>query len=342
MENQTQTNQAAQAFAQSIAGLATQSIADALVKTESKCDALINEVTSKLSTIKSNFIGIKINDLEPIITKHRPCLILEDLIRITKVGLNPCMVGPSGCGKTFAAEQLSEVLKLNYAHVTLTAGASESWLFGRQTPTGFIEGQFSKFYRLGGVFLLDEVDAADPNMVLCLNTALGNGHLYNPINGETYTRHKDFVCIAAANTNLNGADNKYTGRSRIDAAFSKRFIFVAVDYDTDLENDMLHASDFKKCLFEIRSQLKSNQFDEILSSRDFENSQKLINAGFSHSEILYALIFNWSDAAKKMAVNVFDDMVEDIPQIKPENQTTPSTIPQKRGRGRPVGWRKLK
>lgn len=43
-----------------------------------------------------------------------------------------------------------------------------------------------EFYEEGGVFLLDEVDAADANVLLVINQALANGHL--PVPNRTDTR----------------------------------------------------------------------------------------------------------------------------------------------------------
>ena len=63
--------------------------------------------------------------------------------------------------------------------------ASGRWLLGlRRIP-------FIRIYRNGGVFLFDEVDAADGNVMVCVNAALANGMLCNPVTGEVIERHAD-------------------------------------------------------------------------------------------------------------------------------------------------------
>ena len=56
-------------------------------------------------------------------------------------------------------------------------------------------------------------------MLLSITTALSNGYLYNPINGETVKQHEDFIMVGCANTCGKGADAVYTGRNRLDGAF---------------------------------------------------------------------------------------------------------------------------
>ena len=94
---------------------------------------------------------------------------------------------------------------------------SEGQITGRLIPTGdggkfeYQRSQFVEFYEEGGVFLLDEIDAADANVFLVLNQALANGHLPVPnrIGSPQAMRHQDFVLIAAANTFGNGANRMY-------------------------------------------------------------------------------------------------------------------------------------
>ena len=129
------------------------------------------------------------------------------------------MVGPAGCGKSHLAEQIAKALGLRFGSISCSAGMSEGQITGRLIPTGdggrfeYQRSQFVEFYEEGGVFLLDEIDAADANVLLVINQALANGHL--PVPNRTTNpqakRHPDFVLIAAANTFGNGANRMYVG-----------------------------------------------------------------------------------------------------------------------------------
>jgi hypothetical protein len=174
--------------------------------------AKVQKLVQGIAAPAQQILVVKVDEIQRKLSKPANPLLGRLLVEV-KLGHYPMLVGPAGCGKTIAAEQVAEALGRQFGHICFTAGASETWLFGRQTPNGFIEGEFSRIYREGGVFLFDEIDAADANLLMAINTALANGHLKNPISGETIQRHKDFVGIAAANTVGKGGNAQYTGRN---------------------------------------------------------------------------------------------------------------------------------
>lgn len=249
-------------------------------------------------------LEIRINespDLQKISQRVSP--FLPRLIMNAKLGLYSMMVGPAGCGKTTAAHQVSEALGLQFGSVCLTAGASETWLFGRQTPTGFVEGSFSKIYREGGVFLADEMDAADANLLLSINTALSHSEMLNPMNGEVIKKHQSFIFIGAANTNGKGSTHLYTGRSRLDAATLDRMVIVNVTYDEQLEAELCTDKKLHDLLVTVRRDLKKEGYDEFISTRAFSNCYKQLMAGVPKQDIFDSLISNWSDSARELAKN---------------------------------------
>lgn len=146
----------------------------------------------------------------------------------------PCMlVGPAGSGKSHIASQVAEFLGLPYGETPMTAGATPSWLLGSWTMQGFTTRSFLEIYSGGGVFNFEEIDASDPNMLLVANNALASKRLFNPVNGEVYERHPDFIPFATANTFGLGANRDFTARERLDAATIDRWrmgrIFVPID-----------------------------------------------------------------------------------------------------------------
>ena len=261
--------------------------------------AVLNIVLTELDTRSNEIIvGITVNDKDLAKTKVEAHPELPKLINVCLNGLTPLLVGPAGCGKTAMAEQTSEALNLAYGHLCFSAGVSETWLFGRQLPTGFIEGEFSKLYKTGGVFLADELDAADANLLLAINTALANGHLYNPMSGEKITRHKDFHFIGAANTFGKGGNSLYTGRSRLDAATLDRFTCLEVDYLEQIENKLCPEKVVSKWLRDVRKFLKSQNSNEVISYRTFDKAFKMYNMGHSSNEVAKMLFASWPDNLK--------------------------------------------
>lgn len=221
-------------------------------------------------------------------TEYLPRLLIN-----AQIGENTMLVGPAGCGKTTAATQVAEALGLAFGHICLTAGASEAWLFGRQTPNGFIEAKFSELYRTGGVFLLDEMDAADPNLLMAINTALDNGHMANPINGELIKKHEKFVCIAAANTVGKGSDGTYTARNRLDAATLNRFTLLAVDYSDSIEESVCPDKELRERLQNARVKLKEMKSQEMITTRDLRRAYQFQKAGVGMFDIMASLTLGW-------------------------------------------------
>jgi hypothetical protein len=152
------------------------------------------------------------------------------------------LVGPAGTGKSHIAFQLSEHLELPYGETPMTAGATRGDLLGRMTANPekpFILSQFAEIYGNGGIFNFEEIDAADPGMLIVLNNALAGQRLYNSSNGERYDRHPDFIAVSTANTFGIGANRDYTGRERLDAATIDRWrmgrVFVPIDETVEEE-----------------------------------------------------------------------------------------------------------
>lgn len=153
------------------------------------------------------------------------------------------MSGPKGTGKSYHAKELAGSLKLDFGMVSMTAGTSPSAFYGRPKvggDGGVVESHFVECYRNGGVFLFDEMDAADPNILLIVNAALANGEFHNSQTGETIKRHPDFIPVAAMNTMALGGDREYVGRDRLDAATLDRFAAgrIRVELDRELESKL--------------------------------------------------------------------------------------------------------
>ena len=127
---------------------------------------------------------------------------LPRCIRLAAARRNTLLVGPAGSGKTHLAAQVAEALGLAFAHISCSAGMSEGQLTGRLLPVGeggrfeYVRSEFVRCYEDGGVFLFDEIDAADSNTLLVLNSALANGQmaLANRPENPVAKKHPDFVC----------------------------------------------------------------------------------------------------------------------------------------------------
>ena len=235
-------------------------------------------------------------------TEHK--LMPEIIETINEGESNIWITGPAGCGKTKLAHDLATALKLEFGMISCTAGLPEWHLLGRSLPnlqTGESVYQISEFVRLyrdGGVFLIDEVDAADANTMLVMNAALSNGGFHVPGIGMV-PRHARFICIAAANTYGHGANADYIGRNKLDGSFLDRFEQFATDYDRDLETNIASAIDAKNgpavCarIWSLRSSMQTYGIKRIVSTRAIVRASKKTRAGKSIDAAMSRLCAAW-------------------------------------------------
>lgn len=236
------------------------------------------------------------------------------ILRKVQAGVPILLVGPAGSGKTHLAKQVAEALGKTFTFNSMSEGVSESSLLGRTLPDEkgnwtYRPAPFVTTYQTGGVHLLDEIDAADPNLLVQINAAIANGQLSIPFadSAVPIKRHKDSVIIAAANTFGNGADRQYVGRNQLDSATLNRFLMgtVEVGYDKDLEHSIAKAwlpgtggeimsRDLLNWAWKTRSAIEANKLRRILSTRNIEDAAKLMRVGDTMADVKRSYFAGWS------------------------------------------------
>jgi cobaltochelatase CobS len=230
--------------------------------------------------------------------------VFDEVVELAHARDNVFLPGPSGSGKSHLAGQVAEALGLRFGFISCSAGMSESQLLGRMVPTGehgqfeFQTTEFLRCYEEGGVFLFDELDAADANVLLVVNAALANGHLAVPSRTEkpVAERHPDFVCLAAANTWGRGADRQYCGRNELDESTMDRFRMgtVPMDYDEGLEAQLCPDPALRRRLQTYRQRIRNNRLERIVSTRFIAQAYvKKHQYGWSDERIDAKLFQGW-------------------------------------------------
>lgn len=251
--------------------------------------------------------------------------MFEKALRLVAAGLNVLLVGPAGTGKTTLAHQVADALGREFGTLHCTAGASESQLLGWLLPVGqngafeYVPADFARLYGKGNsLFLLDEIDGGDANMLMVLNSALANGALHVPQNvGQpSIAKGENAGILAAANTFGTGADFVYVGRNQLDAATLDRFYVVRIGYDTALEAAIMgqpapatvkwdaapqttiteDIAALYGWLAGIRAKVEEHGLRRIVSTRAFQKATAARQAGIPIAEIKADLLAGWTAA----------------------------------------------
>jgi cobaltochelatase CobS len=220
---------------------------------EDKVRDIVSDVIDPMAlatSVAMDRLNTKIEALQPkvtqIIVKDRPAITLKgvqhmafaDIMMSISARCNTFLVGPAGTGKTTMVSQVAEALNLGFHAENLTAATTEYALKGfKDANSNYVPTKLREFFQNGGVYLLDEIDNANPNVLGVLNSALSNGFMAFP--DGMVQKHPDFIAVAAGNTYGNGATAEYVGRNPIDGATLDRFAFFNVDIDESVEDAML-------------------------------------------------------------------------------------------------------
>jgi len=290
--------------------IANEEANDVFVKGGENLLAKVDEAVAKAAeNAPARTLKVQVNEA-PEVEVELAHPAFEDCVALAAQRLNILLVGPSGCGKTFLGKQVADALVLPFATISCTVGMSEGQLLGRLLPTGeagrfeYHSAPFVDLFENGGVFLLDEVDAADENTLLTLNQGLANGRLPLPHRTDkpVAERHPDFVCIAAANTFGTGADRVYVGRNQLDDATLDRFRIgtLNVDYSDDIEKALCPDESLRTRLQAVREKVREHKLRRVVSTRFLEQAQIMRKAGWSEDKCVSTLTSGWTEDERKV------------------------------------------
>lgn len=247
-------------------------------------------------------VEIKVGTHKPVKVENAHAVLskVAAVVGASNGSMAPFLVGPAGSGKTTLAKQVADVLKLEfYAENRVT---SEYKLVGFMDAKGeYVRTAFRNCFEFGGLFLLDEVDASDPDVLTALNAGLAND--FFPFPDGIVKKHKNFRAIAAGNTYGRGADREYVGRNQLDAATLDRFVFITVDYDENAELAWATNDDWTTRVQKIRKAVSEEKVRLIVSPRASIYGGELFATGvFTQDEIEEMCIWKGLDSASKARI----------------------------------------
>lgn len=328
-QNPSQPSQASQQASQNIGKPLSQAAQDAISKIEQalrqemqkdmakalakmeqeKQDAkaeLEEQVSEQVESLRPKELTVKHVDAknEQIQTVQvaQPHKDLEEVLWRINAGINNFLfVGPSGSGKTTLAKQVAQALSVPYGMLPWSGDTTPGTVLGRPSPDGssFNLSAWMQLYTQPAVWNHDELDGADPNVPICMNSAIENGEVFLPIG--TLVRHHRHIVLATANTWGVGADMLYCGRNQLDAAVRDRFVggCMFVDYDDRLETQLVPEDAFRKPFWDIRAKVFEHKLRRIWGTRTLIRGAKLWRHGKSLKETFAALTVGFSTDEKQ-------------------------------------------
>jgi cobaltochelatase CobS len=296
-------------------------------KIDASVDGELKELREQVKSTRK--LEVKVGNKTSVIEglKHKQ---LEQLITYSALRLNPLLVGMAGTGKTHAGEQVAGALGLPFYAMSVGAQTSKSDIIGYMDATGnYVSTHFRSAYENGGVFLMDEIDAGNSNVLIQINAALSNGMCSFP--DKMVDRHEDFVFIASANTFGNGANRQYVGRNQLDAATLDRFAVIEWLIDDELESNLtvgLNGKAWYMAVRACRDFVAEKNIRALVSPRATQKGSKLLDAGQDLNEVINATLLGSVPDDKKqdvtqIATSIFNKFASEVPsqlskQVNPE------------------------
>ena len=257
-----------------------------------------HEVTEIVAKVQPKVQHITLPDRPKVELKGIKHNMFGKVLGALSQGTNLWLVGSAGTGKSTIAEQCAEALGLPFYSENCTATMTAFELKGYKDANRIYDStKFRQAFEFGGVFVLDEIDNANPNVLGTLNNALSNGVMGFP--DGMVRKHANFVAIATANTFGSGATTQYVGRNPIDAATVDRFVQLEIPIDEDVEHAMLDSIGLstlvaQKWLLAVRTarrNVETNGLKVIVSPRATMNGAKLLRSEqFTMSEAFTATV----------------------------------------------------
>ncbi len=259
-------------------------------------EMISHEVEEQIESVRRVSIEVELpTGVKNIGTQHHQ---FETLLKMVSAGVNVLMVGPAGSGKTYTAREVARALDKRFFSASVGPQSSKVDFMGYMDANGrYVRTNWREAFENGGVFLIDELDAGNPQILTTINQTTENGTAGFP-DGQV-ERHADFIVLASGNTYGRGADRMYVGRQQLDGATNDRFAILNWEYDEVLEREITGNDQWVKRVQTIRKAVEKLKIRHIVSPRASINGARLLATGIPREQVEEMLIWKGLDETQK-------------------------------------------
>jgi nitric oxide reductase NorQ protein len=241
---------------------------------------------------------------------------LDVLSRAYNAGLFTIIIGPKGTGKTSLVRQFASLANKELQSVNFSLRTRESHLIGSKTldkgEINFVEGILVKSMRDGGLLYLDELNAAEADVLLRLDEALDDRKqvVLKEADGQVITAREDWSVIATINP------LSHVGTKELPPQLLSRFpVRIRLEYppeNVELEIIMRHVSNIRDSkIGDIKQAIRLAK-----SLRDAAAVEELYYSPSLRETIAFTKLLNTDIQAKKAAEIVFANVYDQWGEVE--------------------------
>src|ERR687889_282725 len=254
---------------------------------------------------------------------------IEILSKAHETGLFALIIGPKGTGKTTLVRKFASKTKKELYSVNFSLRTRESHLIGSKTldkgDISFVEGILVRSMRDGSLLYLDELNAAEPDVLLRLDEALDDRKqlVLKEAEGQVINASNNWFVIATINP------LSHVGTKELPPQLLSRFpVRLRLDYPPeDIELDIVsrHVTiddskvrDVKHAIQLAKSLRDAAAVEELYYSPSIRETiafAKMLNAGLSGrqtAEVVYANAYDqWGQVEYQKVMDMITSIFGD-------------------------------
>jgi nitric oxide reductase NorQ protein len=240
---------------------------------------------------------------------------IEILNKARETGLFALIIGPKGTGKTTLVRKFASKMNKELYSVNFSLRTRESHLIGSKTldkgDISFVEGILVKSMRDGSLLYLDELNAAEPDVLLRLDEALDDRKqlVLKEAEGQVINASNNWFVIATINP------LSHVGTKELPPQLLSRFpVRLRLDYppeDVELEIIKQHTTIDNSKTNDVKDAIKLAK-----SLRDAAAMEELYYSPSLRETIAFAKLLNTKLAPKEVAEIVFANVYDQWGEVE--------------------------